>query len=129
MKDTTAKKLESVKVFGVIAFLSALPFVAATGCNKDNQTASSVDTNTVVVTPTDRTVGEAVDDTTLTANVKKALSNNTEYKFSDVKVATMKGTVQLSGFVDTAAQKSAAGDIAKAVPNVKEVVNNITLKQ
>jgi hyperosmotically inducible protein len=129
MKDTIVKKLESVKVFGVITFLSALPFLAATGCNKDDQTATGTGTNAVAAMPTDRTVGEAVDDTTLAASVKKALSSNTEYKFSDVKVSTMKGTVQLSGFVDTAAQKSAAGDVAKGIPNVKEVVNNITLKQ
>ena len=47
----------------------------------------------------------------------------------DVKVATMKGTAQLSGFVNTKAQKTAAGDIASKVPNVKEVANNITVKE
>jgi osmotically-inducible protein OsmY len=45
-----------------------------------------------------------------------------------VQVTTFKGTVQLSGFVDTGAQKSQAADIAKNVQDVKDVVNNITVK-
>jgi hyperosmotically inducible protein len=120
-------KTKSLKVLGV-TFFSALALLATTGCNKDNQTPV-VDSTTTIKVPTERTVGEAVDDTTVTARVKKALSENAEYKFDDVKVATMKGTAQLSGFVNTKAQKTAAGDIASKVPNVKEVANNITVKE
>jgi osmotically-inducible protein OsmY len=36
--------------------------------------------------------------------------------------------VQLSGFVDTSAQKSRARDITKNVEGVKDVDNNITVK-
>jgi osmotically-inducible protein OsmY len=43
-------------------------------------------------------------------------------------VVTFKGTVQLSGFVDTHAQKSRADTIAKGVEGVKDVENNITVK-
>jgi osmotically-inducible protein OsmY len=120
-------KTKSIKVLS-ITFFSALALLATTGCNKDNQTPV-VDSTTTVKAPTERTVGEAVDDTTVTARVKKALGENAEYKFDDVKVTTMKGTAQLSGFVNTKAQKTAAGDIAAKVPNVKEVANNITVKE
>ncbi len=51
-----------------------------------------------------------------------------EYKYEGVVVKTFKGTVQLSGFVDTSAQKSKAASIAKGVEGVKELENNITVK-
>jgi osmotically-inducible protein OsmY len=50
------------------------------------------------------------------------------YKYPDVKVTTFKGTVQLSGFVNNGAQKGRAADLAKNVAGVKDVVNNITVK-
>lgn len=42
---------------------------------------------------------------------------------------TFKGVVQLSGFVNTTAQKDRAGDLATKVAGVKEVQNNITVKE
>jgi hyperosmotically inducible protein len=75
-----------------------------------------------------RTTGEFIDDKTLNTRVKGALSDNPEYKFDDVKVESFRGTVQLSGFVATAAQKSRAGEIAKTVRGVQNVDNKITVK-
>jgi hyperosmotically inducible protein len=75
-----------------------------------------------------RTAGEAVDDGAITYRVESALRDDAVYKFPDVKVATFKRTVQLSGFVTGMEQKAKAGDIAKTVEGVKEVENNITVK-
>jgi osmotically-inducible protein OsmY len=61
--------------------------------------------------------------------VRSALSDNPAYKFSEVNVSSFRGTVQLSGFVNTAEQKEQAKQIAQKVPGVKELVNNITLKE
>ena len=72
--------------------------------------------------------GASVDDKALTDQVRSALSNNPDYKFSEVKVVAFHGEVQLSGFVDTADQKSRAADIAKQVSGVQDVENNITVK-
>jgi len=72
--------------------------------------------------------GEGIDDTAITGRVKHALGSDSEYKYSDVKVTTFKGTVQLSGFVDHHEQKSRAADLAKNCEGVKDVVNNITVK-
>lgn len=47
----------------------------------------------------------------------------------DVKVDTWKSNVQLNGFVDTAEQKQRAETIAWSVPGVREVHNNLVLKQ
>jgi osmotically-inducible protein OsmY len=89
---------------------------AFTGCNQSTNN------------PPDRTAGQYVDDKTLTANVKTALSQNPDYKFGNVNVNTMTGTVQLSGFVDTEDQKTKAEQIAKGVQGVKDVEDKIAIK-
>jgi osmotically-inducible protein OsmY len=76
----------------------------------------------------ERSTGESIDDSATTGRVKSALGDDSQYKYPGVKVTTFKGTVQLSGFVDTRDQKSKAGDIAKKVTGVKDVENNITVK-
>jgi len=76
----------------------------------------------------DRSTGQYIDDKSLTVRVKHALGENPDYKYSDVNVDTFRGTVQLSGFVNTSDQKSKADDISKQVQGVQKVVNNITVK-
>ena len=102
-------------VLGLALCFGALPLATmTTGCAGDRYHQST---------------GEAIDDKGISSRVKSALSNDAEYKYEDVKVTTFKGTVQLSGFVDTSAQKSRAGDLAKGVEGVKDLENNITVKQ
>ena len=76
-----------------------------------------------------RSTGEYIDDKSVSMRVKSALNDNPEYKFDDVNVTTFRGTVQLSGFVNTSAQKSKAALIAKTVQGVHEVENNISVKE
>ena len=49
-------------------------------------------------------------------------------KSFEIKVETVKGVVQLNGFVDNSDQKSAAGKDAAAVAGVTDVKNNLSLK-
>jgi hyperosmotically inducible protein len=76
----------------------------------------------------DRSTGQYIDDKSLAVRVHTALSDNPEYKFTDVNVNIFRGTVQLSGFVNTSDQKSKAEDIVKGVQGVKDVENQITVK-
>jgi len=76
----------------------------------------------------ERSTGQYIDDKTMQHQVRDALSDNAEYKFDNVNVAVYRGTVQLSGFVQNAEQKSKANDIAKSVQGVKDVQNNISLQ-
>ena len=78
--------------------------------------------------PTKESTGEFVDDSTITTKVKAAFVHDDTVKAFDVSVETFKGVVQLSGFVDTAAQKSRAGELAANVRGVRDVKNNITVK-
>ncbi len=77
----------------------------------------------------EQSTGEYIDDKGTTSRVKTALGEDPQYKYEEVQVTTFKGTVQLSGFVSNRAQKGKAEDIAKSIPGVKEVVNNITVKE
>ena len=98
-----------------VAFCLALPVCVGglTGCAGDRY---------------ERSTGEYIDDKGLTMRVKSALHDSPEYKFSDVDVVSFKGTVQLSGFVNSSDQKRKATQIAQNVQGVKDVENNITVK-
>jgi osmotically-inducible protein OsmY len=79
-------------------------------------------------TATRASTGEMIDDSVITAKVKTELIRDEMVKARDVNVDTFRGTVQLSGFVETQEQKARAGDIAARVTGVNNVVNNITVK-
>jgi|SRR5688572_252164 len=72
--------------------------------------------------------GEVIDDSVLTAKVKTALIASSETKAHQINVETKDGVVQLSGFVDTNAAKSAATTVAKSVTGVKDVKNELSVK-
>jgi hyperosmotically inducible protein len=108
------KTLLTTKVLALALCLGAVPVLTViTGCAGDRYHQST---------------GEDIDDHGITSRVKDALANDGQYKYDGVQVVTFKGTVQLSGFVDTSDQKSRARDIAKGVEGVKDVDNNITVK-
>lgn len=69
-----------------------------------------------------------MDDSVISAKVKSSLLGDELTKSFAVSVETTKGVVQLSGFVDTALQKAAAGNDANAVPGVKSVRNDVIVK-
>ena len=70
-----------------------------------------------------QTVGERIDDAEITARVKAALIDNDQVKARDIDVETQAGAVQLSGFVDSEAEKSAAESTAKSVEGVTQIDN------
>jgi osmotically-inducible protein OsmY len=72
--------------------------------------------------------GEYIDDSAISTKVKTALHADEDVSGFQVNVETFKGVVQLSGFVDTAAQAQKAEQIARRVEGVEEVRNNLTVK-
>jgi hyperosmotically inducible periplasmic protein len=79
-------------------------------------------------TATRQSTGEYIDDTAITAKVKGAFVKDDSVKALDVQVETFRGVVQLSGFVDSAFQRSRAEQIARTTSGVRDVSNNIKLK-
>jgi osmotically-inducible protein OsmY len=76
----------------------------------------------------ERSEGRVADDKQIAEQVQKGLKHEPVYKFTDVDATAFGGIVQLSGFVNTEAQKKRAADIAQQVPGVRQVVNGIALK-
>jgi len=74
------------------------------------------------------TLGTQVDDAVITSGVKSALLADEAIKSFDLQVETRKGTVQLSGFVDSQAQIDQAIAVARSVAGVTEIENGVTLK-
>ncbi len=72
--------------------------------------------------------GQAVDDSVITAKVKARLIDDPVTKARQISVETFKGTVQLSGFVDTTDSKARAETIAKGVDGVQHVKNSLVVK-
>jgi len=65
-------------------------------------------------TRTTKSAGEQIDDSVTTASVKSALIADPVTKAHQIDVEVFKGTVQLNGFVDTAASKTRATEVARA---------------
>lgn len=89
---------------------------------------SSVENN-VSVKEGSTTVGNKVDDGIITSKVKSALLADPNVKSFDIAVATSKGTVQLSGYVDNQAQIDEALAIARKVEGVTQVGNEMSIKK
>jgi osmotically-inducible protein OsmY len=79
-------------------------------------------------TPTRDSTGEYIDDSTITTKVKASLLGDSAVKSFQIDVNTFKGVVQLSGFVDTADQRTAAEHDAAAVHGVTSVQNHLSVK-
>lgn len=74
-------------------------------------------------------VGEYVDDATITTRVKAKFAEDPTVSAMAIKVETLKGTVQLSGFAKNATEKANAESFARKVPGVRGVDNNIVIKR
>ena len=72
--------------------------------------------------------GEYIDDTVITTKVKTAIFDDPDLKLLQISVETRKGEVQLSGFVDSKQNVSKAGEVARSVPGVKSVKNDLIVK-
>lgn len=84
--------------------------------------------NNLLIKQAEQTAGGAIDDSTVSARVKSALIASSDTKAHDIKVETRGGVVQLSGFVESEAQKSAATKVAQSVEGVKAVKNSLSIK-
>lgn len=116
MKKTSANAVTKNTLFGLALSLGAATLLlGTTGCSTGSRYEQST--------------GEYIDDRSLSSAVKKTLGKDRHFKYEDVNVATFKGVVQLSGFAASGEQKDEAGELAKTVQGVKEVVNNITVKE
>ena len=72
--------------------------------------------------------GEYFDDTVITTKVKAAILNEPTLKSTQINVETFKGTVQLSGFVDSRADIAKAVEVTRGVKGVAVVKNDMRVR-
>jgi hyperosmotically inducible protein len=97
----------------VLAAASALAIVQITGC---------------AVARDQQTVGSYMDDTAITTKVKARFAEDPAVSAMSINVETLKGTVQLSGFAKSEAERNAAGRLAASTQGVKSVKNDIVVR-
>ena len=81
----------------------------------------------LLLTACGKTVGETVDDATITARVKTALLNDPQTGGLRIDVDTFKGVVTLSGGVKSAAERDQAIAIARKTPGVVDVKSTLQI--
>ncbi len=100
--DPRSKNLRAVALALVLAWLLPLSFSA---CGK--------------------TVGETIDDATITARVKTALLNDPQVGAMKIDVDTTQGVVTMSGIVKNKAEESRAIELARKTPGVRDVKSTL----
>lgn len=103
-----------IKLVRTMRFLANLALIAALmGC---------------AATPRHESTGEYVDDSVITTKVKSAIFEEPTLKTFQINVKTYQGTVQLSGFVDSAQSVVKAGEVARSVKSATTVKNDLLVK-
>lgn len=97
----------------VFAAMAGVTIVTATGCS---------------VARDQQTVGSYVDDAGITTAVKAKFAEDKSVAATAISVETLNGTVQLSGFAKSQAEKDRAESIARGTKGVREVRNSIVVR-
>ena len=102
-------------------YARALAFAAMAGATILTATGCSVARE-------QQTVGAYMDDAGITTAVKAKMAEDKTVSATAISVETLNGTVQLSGFAKSQAEKNQAEAIARNTKNVKEVRNSIVVR-
>lgn len=93
--------------------LGALPVLSLNGC---------------AVTRGQESVGAYIDDAGITTAVKARFVDSREVDATSIRVETLNGTVMLSGFAKSTAERAAAEALTWKVHGVKAVKNEISTR-
>jgi hyperosmotically inducible protein len=97
----------------IAAMIAATTLVTATGCAVERH---------------QETVGSYVDDSAVTTKVKAKFAEDPTVSAMAIKVDTMKGVVQLSGFAKSNDERMMADRLARNTNGVVDVRNDIIVK-
>jgi osmotically-inducible protein OsmY len=75
-----------------------------------------------------QSTGEYIDDSAITTKVKTKLFNDPVTGGWQITVITKNRVVQLAGFVKSSKEKDRASELARSVPGVKSVINDLVIK-
>jgi hyperosmotically inducible periplasmic protein len=81
------------------------------------------------VTRGQSTVGEYIDDSTITTQIKSKFVSSKSVDAVAISVETLNGEVQLSGFAKDIQEKANAEEIARGIKGVRSVKNTIEIRR
>jgi len=90
--------------------------------------AALVITSGCAVSRGQETMGAYIDDTSITTQVKARLLDDPQVAGTSISVETLNGTVMLSGFAKSSAERAAAEALAWKIKGVKAVKNEIAVR-
>jgi osmotically-inducible protein OsmY len=90
--------------------------------------AAAMTTTGCAVVCDQQTVGSYIDDATLTTRVKARFAEDPTVSAMAIKVETLEGVVQLSGFAKSLDEKFQAEQLARKTSGVRDVRNDIVVK-
>lgn len=73
--------------------------------------------------------GTAIDDTLITTKIKAAYVQDPLVGALDIHVDTYRGIVRLGGTANSEAEKARAAELARSIEGVREIQNNIQVRQ
>ena len=118
--STRAHAAQNLERRRIMKYARALAFAAIAGITIVSTGCS--------VTRDQQTVGSYVDDAGITTAVKAKMAEDKTVSAAAISVETLKGTVQLSGFAKSQAEKNQAEAIARNTKHVREVRNSIVVR-
>lgn len=80
------------------------------------------------VTSGQSSVGEYVDDAAISTRVRTRFAQDPKVSLMRLDVNTLNGVVQLSGFATSQEEKDRAAQLARSVPDVRGVRNDIVVR-
>lgn len=96
----------------IASSIAVAPLAFTTGC---------------AVTSGRESTGQYAKDKEIAARIKTKLYADPATKGTEIEVQSLRGVVQLSGFVDNQLARNRAGEIAASMPGVVQVYNNLLL--
>jgi len=105
----------------VMKYIKALAFAVVAG-------ATLVTSTGCAVARGQETAGAYIDDTAITTSVKTKFVEDKTVDAGAISVETLNGTVMLSGFAKSSAEKSQAEKLARTAKGVKSVKNDLVVR-
>jgi hyperosmotically inducible protein len=119
------KTLQPLKIAATVA--SIVFAVGATAQTMSGAPPARADSSSADPSASSESIGQHVNDGTITAKAKAELIGAKDVKASRVHVKTRRGVVSLTGTVPSAAEKHRAQEIVEGISGVRSVKNRLKI--
>ena len=126
MKKACVKAVTLMTCLSALTLMVGLTSCAGNRCSPS--TGDSLDDQRAAEHGYGQSTDQRIEDSRTAERVREALAAGADYKYDGVKVIASDGVVQLSGLVNTSAQRTSAGEVTSKVAGVKSVENNLIVK-